>query len=68
MATWYNDETESEMVEMWRSEPLLYTTTSKGCSHRHKKNAASYKIAEYFRTTGMCCIVYFCVLVTRESE
>ena len=49
---WYTPEKEETLVDLWRDEPLLYSTTSKGYSNRNMKYAAVHRIAQHFDTTG----------------
>ena len=48
---------EEELVDLWRDEPLLYSTVSKGYSNQNKKYAAVHRIAQHFDTTGNCNVV-----------
>ena len=48
----YTPEKEETLVDLWRDEPLLYSTTSKGYSNRNMKYAAVHRIAQHFDTTG----------------
>ena len=38
-------------MDLWRDEPLLYSTTSKGYSNRNTKYAAVHRIAQHFDKT-----------------
>ena len=59
MASWYTNEAELELIEMWRSEPLLFSDTSKGQVQRQRRHAATARLAEHFGTSSKWCILMF---------